>query len=76
MEKTLKELGAEYLNSAAKLSERIVLLKEEFKVAKNANRADLANRINMLYKDARNARLVGLYLLEYYEKGKGHVREK
>lgn len=76
MKKPLAKLGAEYLDSAAKLSERIAELKSDFKNAKGAHRADLANRINMLYKDARNARLVGLYLNNYYEKGAAYVREE
>ena len=76
MRKPLKELGAEYLDSAAKLSTRITELKAKLKTTRGAERADVNNRINLLYKDARSAKLTGLYLMNYYNRSANYVRKK
>ena len=63
---SLKELGAQYLQEADKIRERIALLKEQLNNLPESERHDLLIRINSLYSSAREVKDIGIYLSNYY----------
>lgn len=64
---TLQELGMEYLEQDVTLRERVALLKKELPGLRGEASRQMEARIRGLYEMARECRMVGQYLIHYYE---------
>lgn len=63
---TLKELGAEYIQGADALRDRVRELRRYLPTMRGKARKELEARIRALYASAGDAREVGKYLIGYY----------
>ena len=64
---TLKELGMEYLEQDVTLRERVALLKQKLPELRGEASRHMEARIRGLYEMARECRMIGQYLIHYYE---------
>ena len=64
---TLQELGMEYLEQDVTLRERVALLKNELPELRGEASRQMEARIRGLYEMARECRMIGQYLIHYYE---------
>ena len=64
---TLQELGMEYLEQDVTLRERVALLKQALPELRGEASRQMEARIRGLYEMARECRMIGQYLIHYYE---------
>lgn len=64
---TLQELGMEYLEQDVTLRERVALLKQTLPELRGEASRQMEARIRGLYEMARECRMIGQYLIHYYE---------
>lgn len=64
---TLQELGMEYLEQDVALRERVALLKQKLPELRGEASRQMEARIRGLYEMARECRMIGQYLIHYYE---------